>query len=142
MAGKKPRKLLAQNSAKSSATPSKKSVRGNPEKIREFQFKPGQSGNPGGRPKKTPVTDAYGQWLNQPSDSHPDLTWAQLIALQQVKKACDGDTNAAKEITDRVEGKAKQSIEVKDVTDEFSGKSTAELEFYAANGQWPTELPN
>ena len=26
---------------------------------RDTQFKPGQSGNPGGRPKKTPYTDAH-----------------------------------------------------------------------------------
>ena len=38
----------AENSANNSA---KKVRRGNPDKIRPFAFKPGQSGNPGGRPK-------------------------------------------------------------------------------------------
>jgi hypothetical protein len=37
---------LAQNSARNSM-----SRRGNPDKIKPFQFKPGQSGNPGGRPR-------------------------------------------------------------------------------------------
>ena len=38
----------AENSANNSA----KSRRGNPDKIKPFAFKPGQSGNPGGRPKR------------------------------------------------------------------------------------------
>ena len=36
----------AENSARNSV-----SRRGNPDKIKPYQFKPGQSGNPGGRPK-------------------------------------------------------------------------------------------
>ncbi len=45
------------------------SVRGNPDKIQKYQFKPGQSGNPGGRPKTTPITDIFRKVAHE----HPEL---------------------------------------------------------------------
>jgi hypothetical protein len=39
-------------------------------------------------------------------------TYAELIADAQIRKALRGDTMAAKEVTDRVEGKARQAVDI------------------------------
>lgn len=81
-------------------------------------WKPGQSGNPNGRPKKKPITARYEHRLEQPLPE-PDrkklclpkgATWGDAIAASQVLQARKGNVLAAKEITDRVEGKVPQAI--------------------------------
>jgi|SRR5579859_886328 len=74
-------------------------------------FKPGQSGNPQGAKahKKTrPFKEKYIQLLV----SNPDLL--EKFCRSQIDAAIKGDTVAAKDIIDRVEGKAPQSIDVTD----------------------------
>jgi hypothetical protein len=76
-------------------------------------FKPGQSGNPGGRPKKKPLTEAYGRILKRrvPADlvrklglkGHP--TYAEMIAISLTREAVKGKVQAASELADRVEGR-------------------------------------
>lgn len=114
--GKKPAKkakpakkpIKAGNSEKSAvepATPVKKVI--------GIPFKPGQSGNPSGRPKTKPLTDAYKKVLAKlvPGDKE-GRTYADLIAEQTVKQAIKGNIRAAQEVTDRCEGKAMQGIEL------------------------------
>jgi hypothetical protein len=86
------------------------------------RFKPGQSGNPGGRPKKQPVTKAYEALAEKklPEKIRALLvrsgfdgeTWAEAWAFGAGVKAAKGDTSALKEITDRLEGKAQQSLKI------------------------------
>lgn len=70
----------------------------------------GQSGNPNGRPKKLPITDALREELakrgkfNIPNDI--------AIARKLISMAIDGNLDAISEIADRAEGKAKQRSEV------------------------------
>lgn len=71
----------------------------------EFRFKPGQSGNPGGRPKTKLISQAYRDFL-QEFDTKKRRTMAQEIAKQVIQKALKGDLAAAKETTDRTEGRA------------------------------------
>ncbi len=86
------------------------------------QFKPGESGNPSGRPPSL-LSDAYKGLLEQVVEGDAKKrTYAQLIAEGQARAAVKGSTNAAKEIADRTEGKAKQSIE-------FSGKDGEPVSF-------------
>jgi hypothetical protein len=93
-----------------------------PEVGKETQFKPGQSGNPGGRPPSI-LSEAYKEVLAQVFEGDSShRTYAQLIAIGQARAAVKGNTGAAKEIADRVEGKAKEAIEI-------SGKGGAPLEF-------------
>jgi hypothetical protein len=75
-------------------------------------FQKGRSGNPGGRPK-TPVTDAYRRVAKKRYPNDPEnRTYAQLVAEGQFKAAINGKTEAAKEITDRLEGKVPQATHV------------------------------
>jgi len=76
------------------------------------QFKPGKSGNPGGRPKKL-ISAAYEELANKKVPNDPKgRTYAEVLAEGQFRAAIKGVTQAAKEITDRLEGKAPQPVEV------------------------------
>ncbi len=74
-------------------------------------FKPGQSGNPAGRPKSLTLSEAYRRELAKIDESDPlKRTHAEVLAAKMIFKASKGDVAALKEIADRVEGKAKQTI--------------------------------
>ncbi len=69
---------------------------------REGQWKPGQSGNPGGRPKWKPISEAL-QHLVTPKV-------ADAIASELILKAGKGDVSAFNALTDRLEGKIAQVV--------------------------------
>ncbi len=76
-------------------------------------FKPGQSGNPAGRPKSITLSEAYRHALSQPLPGDPEgRTIVEVIACQVCISAARGDVQAAREIADRVEGKPRQSLDV------------------------------
>jgi Family of unknown function (DUF5681) len=82
----------------------------------ETRWKKGQSGNPGGRPKTKPLTDAYrksvslvitpevAKEMRLPA-AFVGMTVADVIAIGQAKAAIKGSTIAAREIADRIEGR-------------------------------------
>jgi Family of unknown function (DUF5681) len=76
------------------------------------QFKPEQSGNPNGRPRKM-VTEALNELLAErvPGDKQK-RTKARLLADVLFTQAMKGKTQAAIEIIDRTEGRAVQGHEV------------------------------
>jgi hypothetical protein len=76
-------------------------------------FKPGQSGNPAGRPKSITLSDALRLELAKvfPGDTQ-ERTFAEVIAQRLVRSAATGNILAAKEIADRTEGKPKQVLDV------------------------------
>ncbi|HEY1649537.1 MAG TPA: DUF5681 domain-containing protein [Terracidiphilus sp.] len=70
-------------------------------------WKPGQTGNPGGRPKKKLITEALENLLSE-IDPHDKKkrTYARRIAQAMVDQVIKkGSVAAASEIADRVEGK-------------------------------------
>lgn len=70
----------------------------------------GVSGNPGGRPKNT-LTAAYKKMLGEPFPDDPaGRTYAEVIAAAVGNRAALGDERPAKEIEDRVSGKARQTL--------------------------------
>lgn len=77
-------------------------------------FLPGQSGNPGGRPKgSVKISSAYERSLARLVPGDPEgRTYAQFIADKNVELAAQGNLAATKEVTDRVEGKAPRTIEI------------------------------
>ena len=70
------------------------------------QFKPGQSGNPNGRPKKLPEIDE----LLAEALGYEQASEAKEILKALVAKAKKGDVRAAEVLFDRAYGKANQYI--------------------------------
>jgi len=91
-------------------------------------WKPGQSGNPNGRPPKAScVTSVAKELLDKPADLPPDApdfmegwSWAKLIAYNFIVKTAKIDAPILKEFLDRTEGKVVQPVEA-------SGKGGAPL---------------
>lgn len=88
-------------------------------------FLPGRSGNPSGRPKKSPISDRYATIAELPCPEYllaalklteaekPAIkTYGDALVLSQFRAGIKGKTDAAREITDRLEGRARQAMEV------------------------------
>lgn len=100
-----------------------KNARGNPA-IADFgaatRFKPGQSGNPGGRPRRTPYADAHrrvaelsvAELENSPDDSVV-IRSAKAVARDAMK----GNIPAAVEVANRTEGKPRELVEQEEKMD-------------------------
>ena len=73
-------------------------------------FMPGQSGNPSGRPKKTPITDLFAKMLEDGSTLQ-EIEKAIRSALKSRGKG-NRSLDAVKEMADRVEGRATERVEV------------------------------
>jgi len=81
--------------------------------LEPYHWKPGQSGNLNGRPKRKPLTDAYRELLESidPKDKKGRTIARQIaeaLAREVIKK---GSVAAAVELADRVEGKVAQRQE-------------------------------
>ena len=74
-------------------------------------WKPGQSGNPGGRPKRDAITEALREQLESQSEDATGSV-ADAIAAVLVKRALGGGVRAIREIADRTEGRPRQQIKV------------------------------
>jgi hypothetical protein len=78
------------------------------------QWQPAQRGNPGGRPKKKPITDRYHRIVETelPDDIRRDLglprgaTFGDAIALARARQAIKGETAAAKEMREAIKGRS------------------------------------
>ncbi len=68
-------------------------------------FQPGQSGNPGGKFKDKPLTDALRLEITKPSDFAVHKRSARALARALLDKACKGDALAYREVADRLEGR-------------------------------------
>lgn len=106
-------------------------------------FQPGQSGNPSGKAKQKPISDALRSLLSRhASDTLDDscITVAHRIALALVNNAVRGDLQSSREIADRVEGKPETTIAVKDTPlDNFSTEELIALRklIQSANNEIP-----
>ncbi len=108
------------------------------------RWKPGQSGNPGGRPRTAPLSNAYREKLASLVPNDPQgRTYAQAIADALADQARAGDIRAAQELADRVEGRARQSIEIENAVlrDAFERMNRDELDAYARDGKLPAWFP-
>jgi hypothetical protein len=75
-------------------------------------WRKGESGNPGGRPRRKLLTDELERLLEQEAPAANGKTWAAVIAETLLKQGRKGNVRAIAEIGDRVEGKAQQSVEL------------------------------
>jgi hypothetical protein len=71
---------------------------------------PGKSGNPGGRPKKRPISDRYADLAERPLPDDLRLmmklekgaTYGDALALSQFRGAIKGKPKAAREIREAI----------------------------------------
>jgi hypothetical protein len=85
-----------------------------------YRFQPGQSGNPGGRPKRRAISDSYEAItrLELPEADRIRLglwegaTYQDALAMVTVKAALQGKVDAVREIREAIEGKAGTRHEV------------------------------
>jgi len=77
------------------------------------RWKKGESGNPKGRQKLPDIREAMRELM---ADEINGKTTLQLILQQLRSMAAKGDIRAIQELLDRGYGKAKQSLDVNDVT--------------------------
>ena len=107
----------------------------------------GQSGNPSGRPSRmfTLVSVALREQLAA-IDPKTKQTFAVRIAKLLINCALDPDPEldktrimALSEIIDRCEGKAKQQLEVNDITAQLRERSDEDLMYYMEHHYWPEE---
>jgi Family of unknown function (DUF5681) len=101
-------------------------------------FKPGQSGNPSGRPSKRPITDRYFEQLAQPVPAHLVArfnrschakllnvgdTWGHAIAISACFEAAfSSSIRAMREIRESIEGKAPQRLEITGAQRSYSSR--------------------
>ena len=102
--------------------------KGNAANLTAPRWKPGESGNPGGRPKKRPVTDEYFQILGEPLPEslrkqinslfktellQKGATFARAGALRRaLDSLLEGGWSASKEMREATEGKAPMRMEI------------------------------
>lgn len=92
---------------------------GNPKNLMP-PWKPGQSGNPGGRPRKKPISDRYMELAETvlPDDLRRKLklpekaTYGDAVALRIFHTAIGGKHEAARELREAIEGRAPQALHV------------------------------
>ena len=83
-------------------------------------WRPGESGNLSGRPKRRPISDRYADLAEVllPEKDRIKLglpkgaTYGDAVALSVFESALKGRTDAAREIREAVEGKAGQRMEI------------------------------
>jgi len=119
------------------------------------RFKKGNVPISPGRPKKSSVSEAYARLVDKrlPDDIRLKLglpkraTWADALALGQIRSAVKGKTEAAREIADRLEGKARQPVEISAAEEFAAGVKEAKEQLEKIRrqrlpgdkGPWPDE---
>ena len=101
------------------------------------RFKPGQSGNPKGRPPERPLTAL----LRETLDAN-DGELIRSIVLVAVERALAGDFRYFKEIMDRTEGKVKDQLDVTAISmsvEDLPGLTAEELNAIAELHDGPLE---
>jgi hypothetical protein len=91
------------------------SGKGNMQNLRP-PWKPGESGNPSGRPKKRPISDSYAEFAQRPLPEklrrelglQEGVTFAEAQTMSLFTAAAKGSVTAAREIREAIEGKANE----------------------------------
>lgn len=98
--------------------------RGNTENLRP-PWKPGQSGNPGGRPKGQSLTKILRDILDSEADDSGKLVAEHFVESVVTHAIERGDSALVKEIFNRIDGKVPEKIEVatrKDIEVDIGGR--------------------
>ena len=100
-------------------------------------FMPGQSGNPNGRPPTTGLLNALKKTVSQVVDDGRSVAEHLVDAL--IKEAFEGKHRMAalSYIFDRMEGRPRQQLDVKDISADLADRTDEELRYFLAHGCWP-----
>ena len=88
----------------------------NLEKGAPYRWKPGVSGNPGGRPRRRPISERYAELAELPLPKKDRIkhglpegaTYGDALVAFVFKAALKGNPYAAREIREAIEGKTGQ----------------------------------
>src|SRR5262245_38389815 len=105
----KPRRSRGQITAKKQRKPY---LVGKGKPPKEACFKPGQSGNPNGRPKGSSLNRLIKDKLDEANRKKLTSSNGEVVAETLVAKATKGNLEAIKIVLDRVEGKPRQRIDL------------------------------
>jgi len=101
------------------------------------RFKPGQSGNPKGRPTERPLTTA----LRDALDANDGELIRELVGVA-IDRALAGEFRYFKEIIDRTDGKVSDRLDVSangTIAGIYPGLTAEQLELIAKSEDCPTE---
>jgi hypothetical protein len=99
-----------QGKSKPSPENRRKTAEANLARGQTFRFKPGQSGNPGGRPRTAKLSEACRAKLASPIPGDTESrSYAEAIADKLAQLASRRDIRAAQELADRAEGRPSQT---------------------------------
>lgn len=87
-------------------------------------WKPGESGNLTGRPRRRPISDAYAEYVQRPVpeerrrelDLWEGATHADAMAAALVIAACKGSVAEARELREAIEGKTSERPKDKEIS--------------------------
>ena len=91
------------------------------------QFAPGQSGNPGGRPRGQSITAKLRTLLDNPNASEPGKSNLDKLAEVVLEKALEGDLGFAKMVWERVDGRIPDAEPSQDSSPEEVYRQAAEI---------------
>lgn len=92
------------------------------------QFAAGVSGNPQGRtPGKKYFSEAARDWLGSPNGDDPQVTNAEAAVAVCGAAALKGDISALRELVDRAEGKARQSVDAHVTSEQLTDERRREM---------------
>lgn len=104
-----------------------------PGHLKEFCFKPGQSGNPSGRPKGSVSLIAELRKILNETDKKTRKKNSQLVMEKLLEHAKKGNIKHIREILDRIEGKPISQVSVV-VGGELESMSEEELDRIIGQG--------
>lgn len=87
----------------------------------DTQWKPGQSGNPNGRPPKAWTMSTLIEEALEEVEAQSGKSFKHLVAKRLAHMAVGGDIQAIKEINDRIDGKARQFTDITSGGDKITG---------------------
>lgn len=106
-------------------------------------FVPGRSGNPHGRPASKGLLNSLKIRITEIGPDGRSVEEVLVDTLLQEAFTGKNRMTALAYVFDRLEGRPRQEVDLKDITEHLRARSDEELRFYLANGHWPEgrELP-
>jgi hypothetical protein len=100
-------------------------------------FLPGQCGNPRGRPLTRGLAHALKLKVAEVGPDGRSVEDLLVAALIQEAFAGRNRMAALAYIFDRLEGRPRLAVDLKNITEDLASRSDGELEFFIAHGHWP-----